>query len=91
MPAKTVLAALLLALQPMIQTPPDPLKDVAERYVKLVLAVGLHDSDYVDAYYGPAEWRSQLQKFKVQSSKFKVSFEVLELISAKLCSWSEVK
>lgn len=30
---------------------------VAARYVKLVLAVGLHDADYVDAYYGPAEWR----------------------------------
>jgi hypothetical protein len=26
---------------------------VAEEYVKLVLAVGQHDSDYVDAYYGP--------------------------------------
>jgi hypothetical protein len=31
--------------------------DLAERYVKLVLAVGLHDADYVDAYYGPPEWR----------------------------------
>jgi hypothetical protein len=30
---------------------------IAEAYVKLVLAVGEHDSDYVDAYYGPAEWR----------------------------------
>ena len=30
---------------------------LAERYVKLVLAVGQHDADYVDAYYGPKEWR----------------------------------
>jgi hypothetical protein len=29
---------------------------IAERYVKLVLAVGRHDAHYVDAYYGPAEW-----------------------------------
>ena len=28
---------------------------LAERYVKLVLALGQHDPDYVDAYYGPAE------------------------------------
>ena len=28
---------------------------IAERYVKLVLAVGQHDSAYVDAYYGPPE------------------------------------
>ena len=27
---------------------------LAERYVKLVLALGQHDVDYVDAYYGPA-------------------------------------
>lgn len=30
---------------------------VAEGYVKLVLALGRHDPDYVDAYYGPPEWR----------------------------------
>ena len=33
------------------------MNNVAERYVKLVLAVGQHDEDYVDAYYGPPEWR----------------------------------
>ncbi|MGA7159652.1 MAG: hypothetical protein WBZ48_01535, partial [Bacteroidota bacterium] len=29
---------------------------IAERYVKLVLNIGVYDSDYVDAYYGPKEW-----------------------------------
>ena len=33
------------------------MKPIAEQYVKLVLAVGEHDPNYVDAYYGPAEWR----------------------------------
>jgi hypothetical protein len=32
--------------------------DLSERYVKLVLAVGVHDADYVDAFYGPPEWRT---------------------------------
>ena len=32
---------------------------VAREYVLLVLALGEHDSDYVDAYYGPAEWRAE--------------------------------
>ena len=32
---------------------------LAERYVTLVLAMGQHDSDYVDAYYGPEAWRSE--------------------------------
>lgn len=32
---------------------------VAETYVKLVLAVGQHDPDYVDAYHGPESWLAQ--------------------------------
>jgi hypothetical protein len=31
--------------------------DLAAAYVKLVLAVGQHDPDYVDAYYGPEHWK----------------------------------
>jgi hypothetical protein len=31
--------------------------DIAEAYVKLVLEVGLYDADYVDAYFGPAQWK----------------------------------
>ncbi len=33
--------------------------NIAESYVKLVLAVGRHDADYVDAYYGPDEWKTE--------------------------------
>lgn len=36
---------------------PLALDAIAESYVRLVLAVGEHDKGYVDAYYGPAEWR----------------------------------
>jgi hypothetical protein len=32
--------------------------------VKLVLAVGQHDGDYVDAFYGPAEWRTEAEAAK---------------------------
>lgn len=34
---------------------------IAETYVRLVLAMGRHDPAYVDAYYGPAEWRPQVE------------------------------
>ena len=34
---------------------------LAERYVKLVLSMGQHDADYVDAYYGPAAWRAEAE------------------------------
>jgi hypothetical protein len=40
----------------------DAMNAVAERYVHLVLALGQHDPDYVDAFYGPAEWKTQAEK-----------------------------
>lgn len=38
---------------------------IAERYVHLVLAMGQHDADYVDAFYGPAEWKAAAEKEKL--------------------------
>src|SRR5689334_5290187 len=38
---------------------------VAEQYVRLVLAVGQHDGDYVDAFYGPEAWRDEAAAAKV--------------------------
>ena len=32
---------------------------LGELYLKLVLALGQHDPDYVDAYYGPPEWKKE--------------------------------
>ena len=36
------------------------LNPIAEGYVRLVLGVGTHDENYVDAYYGPPEWRDSV-------------------------------
>lgn len=33
--------------------------DAAESYVRLVLALGQHDTNFVDAYYGPPAWRTE--------------------------------
>lgn len=33
---------------------------IAESYVKLVLGIGQYDSDFVDAYYGPEEWKEEI-------------------------------
>ena len=52
-----VFVAVMLVAGGIVMTgqtpPPDPYRSVAEQYVKLVLAVGQHDADYVDAFYGP--------------------------------------
>jgi hypothetical protein len=37
---------------------------VAESYARLVLAVGQHDPDYVDAYYGPPAWKEESDAHK---------------------------
>jgi hypothetical protein len=42
----------------------DAMNSIAERYVHLVLALGQHDPDYVDAFYGPAEWKTQAEQEK---------------------------
>ena len=41
---------------------PTTLDDVANAYVRLVLKVGRHDSNYVDAYYGPPEWKTEAER-----------------------------
>jgi hypothetical protein len=35
------------------------MNEIADAYVRLVLDVGQHDPDLVDAYYGPPEWRAE--------------------------------
>src|SRR5215475_9545941 len=57
----------------------DTMNAVAERYVHLVLALGQHDPDYVDAFYGPAEWKTQAEKEK--KSLDQIAAEAAELSS----------
>jgi hypothetical protein len=37
------------------------MSEISREYVRLVLALGAHDKDYVDAYYGPAEIRQEAE------------------------------
>ena len=59
---------------------PDALNAVGERYVHLVLALGQHDPDYVDTFYGPPEWKTQAEKEK--KSLDAIGAEAAELIAA---------
>ncbi|MFA6469045.1 MAG: hypothetical protein WCW35_09110 [Bacteroidota bacterium] len=38
------------------------MNEVAEQYVRLILDIGQHDPDFVDAYYGPKEWQDASKK-----------------------------
>jgi hypothetical protein len=59
MRAMLVVVFLVVGLGSMPVTGADPIGPLAERYVRLVLAVGQHDPDFVDAYYGPPAWKQQ--------------------------------
>jgi hypothetical protein len=60
--------------------PADSMNAVAEKYAHLVLALGQHDPDYVDAFYGPAEWKTQAEKEK--KSLEAIGAEAAELMKA---------
>ena len=59
-------------------TRPDPMRGVAERYVKLALAVGQHDGDFVDAFHGPPEWRKAAEAQKTPLSELDRQAAALE-------------
>jgi hypothetical protein len=58
---KDWMTSLALALAVLMAPSPAPktMNEIADAYVHLVLALGEHDADYVDAYYGPPEWRTE--------------------------------
>jgi hypothetical protein len=43
----------------------ETMTSIADGYVSLVLALGVHDADYVDAYYGPPAKRVEAQAAKL--------------------------
>ncbi len=57
--------------------PPVTLDNIAEQYVRLVLDIGQHDPDFVDAYYGPKEWQEAAKKVKPQLTALKDRSEAI--------------
>ncbi len=53
------------------------MNDAAIQYVRLVLAMGEHDADYVDAYYGPAAWRDEVRAARPSLSEIQESAGIL--------------
>ena len=38
-------------------------ESIVQEYVQLALAIDVHEPGYVDAYFGPAEWRQQVREW----------------------------
>jgi len=79
--------------EPLIQSDLElKMNSIAEDYLKLVLNIGQYDANFVDAYYGPEEWRSGLKTdLQFDSTAYnKLSSETDELLN-QLESLSDYK
>ncbi|MGH9368780.1 MAG: hypothetical protein ACRD3M_14030, partial [Thermoanaerobaculia bacterium] len=56
------------------------MNEAAERYVRLALALGQHDRDYVDAYYGPPEWKSEAEAARRPLSEIRAEAAALSTL-----------
>jgi hypothetical protein len=54
-------ALILILLTIMMDNSKMELDSISEKYVRLSLSMGQHDPDYVDAYFGPPEWKQEAQ------------------------------
>ena len=82
---RTLVALLSLALAacPSIEPQGDAMDETAESFVKLVLAVGQHDTDYVDAYFGPEEWKLEARESALTLEEIRQrATDALEALSA---------
>jgi hypothetical protein len=69
---KTLVAVCLIAgsavtgsILTMTAAAQDDMAKIAREYVRLVLAMGQHDKDYVDAYYGPEDLKKEAETAKL--------------------------
>ncbi len=67
-------AAAVLATPVLANSDLDP---IAEQYVKLSLRIGEHEDGYIDAFYGPAEWRTAAKGDKTPLPKLQAEVEAL--------------
>lgn len=64
------------------------LNEAAELYVKLVLELGLYDADFVDAYYGPAEWKPD-EKTKLEKLPYEKLISEYQKINEALLAFEK--
>lgn len=68
------------------ETQPMTIDTIAQDYVKLTLLIGQHHSSYIDAYYGPKEWRPSGEPLALHelTSQAKVLREQLKKLSLNI-------
>ncbi|MGB5289106.1 MAG: hypothetical protein WBN42_11510 [Ignavibacteriaceae bacterium] len=67
------------------------MNNIAEGYVKLVLNIGQYDPVYVDAYYGPKEWKSSTDNLQFDSTAYNELSSIADSLLNELELLSEYK
>jgi hypothetical protein len=57
---------------------PVDLNPLAEQYVRLSLEIGTHEDGYIDAYYGPPEWKTEAEAHPRTTAELKVAADALK-------------
>lgn len=69
----------VMALASCAPKPPPPdLNPLAEQYVRLSLEIGTHEEGYIDAYYGPPEWKTEAEAHPRTTAELKTAADALK-------------
>lgn len=71
-----VFAAALVVAACAPRAEPD-LNPLAESYVRLALEIGTHEEGYIDAYYGPPEWKTEAEAHPRSTAELKSAADSL--------------
>jgi hypothetical protein len=58
---------------------PISMNDIAAQYVRLILDIGQHDADFVDAYYGPKEWQETSKRMNYELTALRDRAEAISV------------
>src|SRR5262245_17323048 len=77
MRALAALVLLLVAGCAASLRPEPDLNPLAEAYVRLALEIGAHEEGYIDAYYGPPEWKTAADANPRSTAELKTAVDAL--------------
>jgi hypothetical protein len=84
-----LISVFVSSCQPAMEQVGDPMEEISIAYVKLVLAMGQHDADYVDAYLGPEEWKTEAASKAISVAEIRTRAIALEAQLASTASPSD--
>lgn len=83
---RAIASLLVLLVAACITAPSSDLNGLAERYVRLALAIGEHEDGYIDAYYGPDAWKEEAGANQRSIEELKRDADVLRAQLAALAA-----